>query len=171
MERYNVVEFKRKGPTSFILGSLLKLFTPSWDKWGWHLAIAWERVFDGWMILEALSGGVQVKFHSDKELMATTRNYKWLTNTDELTAHALLKEFQGKKYDVAVYFFTALAIIIRHYFNRPIPKLLDSSYTCWELVQEFCCEMGRPICSKYDVVIITDMIEALKTGQTSINHI
>jgi len=68
----------------------------------------------------------------------------------------------NKKYDVAIYFFTALAIIIRHYFNRPIPKLLDQRYSCWELVQEFSIEMGKPILSRYDVVVIVDIIKALK---------
>ena len=68
----------------------------------------------------------------------------------------------NKRYDVAVYFWTALAIIIRHYFNRPIPKLLDNRFSCWELVQEFTTHCGKPVLSRYDVIILPDMLEALE---------
>ena len=71
-------------------------------------------------------------------------------------------DYIGKPYDVAIYFWTGLAILIRHFFNHPIPKLLNDRFCCWELVQEFSEAMGKPIQSKYDVIIISDLIKKLQ---------
>ena len=163
IQRGYIIEFKRTGLTSAILGSLLKLFERSWDGWGWHLAIAWEQAYDGWNILEATEDGVEINYYSDKYLDENTRAYQWLTKVPSRKAMGeFLKSHINKKYDVAIYFWTALAIIIRHYFNHPIPKLLDDRFDCWELSAEFFAEVGEPIQSKYDVIIITDIIKALK---------
>jgi hypothetical protein len=163
-----IVEFKRKGFVSWFLGGLLKLFNPSWDMYGWHLAILWEKSLDGWIILEAVGQGVKINYYSTKFLDRNTRCWKWF---DEPPTRAKMNKFFeahiDKKYDVQVYFWTALAVIIRHYINRPVPKLLDDRFTCWELVQYFSESIGKPIQSKYDVVLITDIIKALKKGKTN----
>ena len=165
--RGTIVEFKRHGFVSSVLGGLLKLIEPSWDFWGWHLALIIDRGYDGYYILEATGVGVKVNYYSRKYLDENTRMWQWLD--EELTTEQMSKFLRShidKAYDVAVYFWTCLAIIIRHYFNRPIPKLLDNRFDCWELVAEFCAEMGKPIVSKYDVIIITDIIKALKEKET-----
>jgi hypothetical protein len=163
MKVADIVEFKRKGFMSWFLGGLLKLFNPSWDGYGWHLAILWQPGYDGWYILEATGQGVRKNWYDRTYLQKNTRIWSWL---DEAPLDGYMKTFLArhinKRYDVGIYFWTALAVIIRHYINRPIPKLLDDRFSCWELVQEFTSAMGKPILSPYDVVIITDIIRALK---------
>ena len=63
-------------------------------------------------------------------------------------------------YDVAVYFFTMLQYLILHFFNHPIPRLLDNRYACWELAFFFAREMGKPIQSIHKYPVITDFLKA-----------
>jgi hypothetical protein len=162
MKKGSIIECKREGFASFILGGILKRLEPAWDGWGWHLGIAWEKGVAGWYVLESTGKGVQLSFYSNKYLQENTRCYDWLgVEPPQDKLDRFLKRYIGKDYDIAIYFWTALAVIIRHYFNRPIPKLLDNRFSCWELVGEFCAEMGKPIVSKYDVIIISDVIRAL----------
>ena len=161
--RGSIVEFKREGFVSLVLGNLLKLFERDWDFYGWHLGILWDRAYDGWYILEATGPGVKVNYYSNSYLEKNSRYWDWLDKEPTRVDMGLfLKEHINQKYDVATYFFTALAIIIRHYFNRPIPKLLDERFSCWELAAEFCADMGEPIVSKYDVILLPDLIKAFK---------
>ena len=165
-----IVEFKRKGFTATLLGGLLKLFEPSWDGWGWHLAIAWERAYQGWLLLEATASGVMLNFYEDKFLEQNTRSWKWLDKTPtRAEKDKFFEEHTLKRYDIAIYFWTSLAIITRHYFNRPIPKLFDDRWSCHELIQDYAEVMGKPIVSRYDVVIITDIIKALKEKTDATN--
>ncbi len=159
MNRGNIIEFKRKGFISWFLGGLLKLFERDWDMYGWHLAIAWEKAYDGWYILEALAFGTEINYYSNKFLERNTRCWKWL---DEPPTTKEMGEFLeshiNKKYDVVIYFWTTLQYLIRHYFNHRIPKLLDDRWTCWELVADFCESMGKPIQSRFDCPLITDIL-------------
>lgn len=161
----DIIEFKRKGFVSWFLGGLLKLLKRDWDSWGWHLGIAWQRSWYGWYILEATGKGICLNWYSDAYLAQSTRVWEWFDEElDPMDMSSFLKKHINKKYDVAIYFWTSLAVIIRHYFNHPIPKLLDDRFSCWELVQEFSTEMGKPIISRYNVVVIIDIIKALKDG-------
>ena len=163
MNRGDIVEFKQIGFASAVLGRLLKLFEQDWDGWGWHLAISWEQAWDGWYILEALVNGVEINYYPNKYLAKNTRQWKWLDNppTREQQSKFLASHIM-KKYDIAIYFWTSLAIIARHYFNHPIPKQFDNRFDCWELTAEAMAEWGKPIVSKYDTIIITDIIRAVK---------
>lgn len=161
MKTNDIVEFKRKGFVSFVLGGLLKILVPSWDGWGWHLGIAWGAKADGWWILEAKANGVVINWYPTRALL-NTRSHTWLDEVDGREKREFLLFHSGKKYDIAIYFWTALAIIIRHFWNRPIPKLLDNRFSCWELVAEYCAAMNKPIVSKYDVIIITDILKHFK---------
>lgn len=159
----DVFLYKRGGFTATILGGLLKLLNPSWDGWGWHLAICTGRYLGGFEVLEALGGGVTLNKVDEHRLGSDIRVYRVMQNEPSLAAvQELNKVFIGRPYDVAIYFWTALAIIIRHYVNRPIPKLLDNRYSCWELAQEWLCHFGIELCSPYDVVIITDIMKFLE---------
>lgn len=163
MKRGYIIEFKRASLSSRLLGGLLKLLEPSWDGWGWHLAIAYERSGDGWYVLEATGDGTEINFYLVSYLERYTRNYQWLDKEPSKKKVAAFRaQCIGKKYDVAIYGWTSAAIIFRHYFNHPIPRLLDDRFDCWELIQEFAEFNNDPIVSKYDVVIITDVIKALK---------
>ena len=162
MDKGYILEFKRQGIVSTILGGLLKLFERKWNGWGWHLAVIWERTYDGWYVLEARHE-VEINCYTDKWLRANTRNYKWLDSPPENEKfNKFLEDHTGKSYDVAIYFWTALQYLIRHFFNHKIPRLLDDRFTCWELVFEFCEEMGKPIGSKYDCPIITDFLRVVE---------
>ena len=162
MKPGDIVEFKRSGPTSFILGNLLWLFEHWWDKWGWHLGIAYRPDRSGgWYILEATDTGVNVNYYRVEYIEKNTRCHTWL---DQIPTPEQFEKFYhdylGKKYDVAIYFWTALQYLVRHFWNRRIPRLLDDRYTCWELVFEFCDDMGKRITSRYDCPIITDFLKA-----------
>jgi hypothetical protein len=162
----DIVEFKRKGFVSFFLGGILKLFDRKWDGWGWHLAVVWEVKQEGCYVLESLAGGVEINYYPN-EFFTTEphkcRVYTILTKKPtKKFMSKFLKTHINKKYDVAIYFWTALQYLIRHYFNHRIPRLLDDRYTCWELVFEFLEEAGKPIVSKYDCPMITDFMKAVQ---------
>jgi len=147
---------------SWFISRALKLFERWWDGWGWHLSIAWKKAGNGWYILEATGDGVEVNFYRNKYLFTDTRIYQWFaTPPTRKVMDKFYREHIGKKYDVAIYFWTALQYLFRHFWNKRIPRLLDDRYTCWELVFEFCDEMGKPLGSKYDCPIITDFVKAM----------
>ena len=156
----DIVVFKRKGPVSFILGGILKLFERDWDAWGWHVAFVSGQDDNGWNICEALAGGVA---ENPLSLYQDYKVYRWFDEAlDQLKVNKFVTSYLGKPYDIAIYFWTTLAVIIRHYWNKPISKLLDERYSCWELTQEFTMDIGKPILSRYDVVIITDIMKSLE---------
>lgn len=174
MDQWDIVEFPRgklkltnpnRNIVAPILGGILKLIESDWDGWGWHLGIAYQEQtrngVHGWIILESIGKGVDTHWRSDTDL-SRCRTWKWFKHVNAVYAEAFKDEHLGDDYDVNVYFWTGIAIIFRHYWNRRIPRLLDDRYTCWELVQQFAEKMGKPICSPYDVIIICDMIKALK---------
>ena len=166
MNRGSIIVFKGQGLVYEILSRLLKLFEPQWDRWGWHVAIAWEKVFGGWHVLEATKVGVKISFYDSVFLKTKAKGYTWLDKEPPyLEMDKFLQSVVGKKYDVAIYFWSALAIIIRHFFNHPIPKLLDDRFDCWELGAEFLADMGKPIVSKYDTIIISDLVKALESKE------
>ncbi|MFA5937268.1 MAG: YiiX/YebB-like N1pC/P60 family cysteine hydrolase [Candidatus Paceibacterota bacterium] len=161
----DILVFKRSGPVSFILGGILKLFEKDYDFWGWHVGFI-AHYAKGWMICEALGNGVSLTplSHYKPE---NIRVYRWLDNPSQEKINRFVADYLGKPYDVAVYFWTALQYLLRHFWNRPIPKLLDGSFTCWELVFEFAEEMQKRIGSKYDCPLITDMLRTIKHTQVS----
>jgi hypothetical protein len=160
----DILEYKRgKGfCVSGVLGRLLQIVDRKYDGWGWHVSIAWVRTTKGWFILEATSRGVQLNHYTFEYLERTTRAYRWFDeppDRQEMTDFALAH--LGKPYDVAVYFWTGIAILLRRAGVR-LPKLIDRRYTCWELVQEFSFEMDDPIIPREDVIIISDLIKSLE---------
>jgi hypothetical protein len=166
MKRFSIVEFKKGGLVACTIGLVLKIFEPKWDFWGWHLAIVWSQGFSnqgehGWYLLESIGRGVVLGFHTDRELVSQSRCHNWFDKVDEVKAKQFATDHLGKSYDVAIYFWTAFQYLVRHFWNRRIPRLLDDKYTCWELVSEFCDDQGKPICSKYDCPMITDILKQL----------
>jgi len=162
IKRGDIIEFKRRGFVSAVLGWLLKRIEKDYDGYGWHTAIAWQPAPQGWYILEAIQHGVTLNWYTEENIFNHSRVWTWLKEEpDPVVMSSLLPKYLYKKYDVAIYFWTAVAVIFRHYFNRPIPKLLDNRFDCWELIQEFTMDMEDPILSRYDVIIITDLVKAL----------
>jgi hypothetical protein len=162
----DILVFKGNGFIYRVLGSILKLFDPSWDGWGWHVGFATTKsTSEGCVVCEALASGVQENFYTpDKFTSDKVRVYRWIKPPpSEVKVQDFIEKHVGKKYDVAIYLWTALQYLLRHYWNRRIPKLLDHRFSCWELLGEFCDDMDKPIVSKYDVIIITDIMDELNT--------
>ncbi len=162
-QKSDIVVFQGDGFIFQVLGRLLKLFNTWWDRWGWHTAIIWRRGYQGWFLLEATAHGVMEHFYSDAYLHDHARIYRWLdTCPNQKSMDSFFETHILRPYDVAIYFWTALQYLVRHFFNHRIPRLLDARFTCWELCFEFAEEMGKQIGSKYDCPMITEMIKAFE---------
>jgi len=156
----DIIIFKRNGLVSFILGGILKLFERGWDGWGWHVAfISGIDDYTGVMICEALAGGVTENPLSNYK---DYRVYRWFDESpDQFKVNRFVSKHKGEKYDILVYPLTALAYLIRHYWGRPVPRLLDNSWSCWELVYYFCNRMGKPLAESYDFPMISGLNKIL----------
>jgi hypothetical protein len=161
----DILVFKRAGPLSFVLGGLLWLVehliphAKPYDFWGWHTAIVVENMGHELLVLESIGSGVQYSLVSSSRLGRDIRVYRVLPHAPSVTEmNFAARTFIGKPYDVAVYFWTAAQYLIRHFWNRRIPKLLDGRYTCWELVTEILCCFGVDLVDKYDCPILSDIL-------------
>ena len=156
----DIVVFKGEGFLFKVLSGILCLFDSEWRRRefkGWHVAFV-SRFWDNHPIIcEALAGGVTENFlETDRELKV----YQWFDYP--VDPHDFVDAHLGKKYDVAQYLFTSLQYLVRHFWNKRIPRLLDDSYTCWELVAEFARDNGKPFQAIYDCPIVTDIVRALE---------
>jgi hypothetical protein len=147
-----------------VLSFLIGLFDREWhglERKPWHCRIVVSGYGRTAVVLEALAPGV-VEMPIDSIPLNKQRAYRWL---DAPVNAATLKEWidchLGKRYDVLAYGFTALQYLLRAIWNRYIPRLLDDRYTCWELVMEFYEDSGKPMHSKRDCPLITDLCRAL----------
>ncbi len=161
----DIIVVKREGPLSAILSFILKRFESSWDRWGWHTCFVSRhtcfvsRFTDQWIICEAAGEGV---IESPLSKYAEVRAYRWFDpQLGQTPIDAFVAKHKGDQYDVLCYFWTATQYLIRHIWNREIPRLLDDRYTCWELVFQFCADNGKPIDAAYDCPIITDLLRAM----------
>jgi len=160
----DILIFKRSGFASAILSWLLQRFEPWWDRWGWHMAIIHNRTrlsgrTLGWWILESQGQGVGINWIPRRDFYKI-RAYRRLNKKPTQSQLSSFKaKVEGCNYDVAVYFFTMLQYLILHFFNHPIPRLLDNRWTCWELCALFCREMGKPWQPLHRYPMITDFLE------------
>lgn len=167
MKRGDIVCFYGKGLLFRVLSGLLCIFDGYWrslPRKFWHTAILWREDYGGWFIMEAVASGVKINYFSNNELKERAKVYHWL---DARPTHQkmarFLKEHINKRYDVAIYFWTATSIILRHFWNRRIPKLLDDRYDCWELAEAFASFFNKSMMPhEYDTIIISDMVKALE---------
>ena len=155
----DIIMFKGNDIGYRLLSPILKLFNPKWDRWGWHLALTCYKLDDTWRICEAIGDGVTVsKLNMDSDF----RVYRWFDVAPEPTKIIeFVNKHYGDKYDIAVYFFTALAYLLRHYWGHRIPFLFDNRWSCWELTFYFCAMMGKPLAESYDFPMITDFIKVM----------
>jgi hypothetical protein len=152
------VLFKGNGFLFNILSFVLSVFNKEWRdrQWKpWHVGFI---VQEG-IVCEALAGGVTLN------PLSKYSNYKivkWFdSELDQVKVDAFVKKHKGEKYDILVYPLTAIAYLVRHYWGRPIPRLFDNSWSCWELLYYFADKMGKPIAEDYDFPLISDLCEAL----------
>jgi hypothetical protein len=154
----DIIVFQGDGFLFEVLSRLLKLFERNYERWGWHTAFVFAQDSYGWIICEALVGGVTTNY---LDTSRSFRVYRWFASPP-WRLREFICQYIGCRYDILLYPWTAVQYLIRHYWNRPIPRLLDNKFTCWELVAEMCESMGKPIVSKYDCPIITDILKALE---------
>lgn len=149
--------FQGSGFPFRILGGILKLFERKWDFWGWHVAF----VATPSTLCESIGQGVVVSALS-KYTPEQTRCYRWFNEQpDQARINHFVGAHLGDDYDVLVYFNTICQYIIRHFWNRAIPRLLDNRYSCWELVFQFADDMGKEISSDYDCPMLTDLLKTM----------
>lgn len=162
LQRGDIIIFKGKGPVFNILSTILSLFDKEWRQspWkGWHMAFISDEVGGAYTIGESVSKGITEAWLDETRDLKV---YRWLDKEpSRYKVQKFLLDRAYSRYDIGIYFWTMLFYLVRHYFNHPIPKLLDDRFSCWEGAGEFCAEMGKPVVSKYDTFFITDMLKAL----------
>ena len=162
-----LVLVKGEGLTFRIISGLLSLLNPSWRKRKWK---PWHTFFicghddsRGWLICEALGEGVCVHplaNYTSKEY----RMYRWFDSPrDQNKITDFVASHLGQKYDILVYPLTALAYLARHYWGRPVPRLFDNSWSCWELVYYFADRMGQSFAESYDFPMINELLDSLES--------
>ncbi len=164
-----LVLVKGEGFAFHSISFLLSLVNPSWRRrdWKpWHtLFISGQNRYGSWQVCEALAPGIVVNPLSNYD-GEDYRMYRWFdSQLDQAKVNLYVSTHLGRAYDVAQYFFTAIQYLVRHFWNRPIPRLLDNRYSCWENLFEFCSDMGKPIEQigrEYDCPLITEVVTALE---------
>jgi hypothetical protein len=147
-----------------VLSFLISIFDSGWRKLKrkpWHCRLVVSGYGRAAIVLEALAGGV-VEKTIDSIPLSKQRAYRWFKepiNMDFLSTW--VDAHLGKPYDVMAYFSTAAQYLLRAIWNRRIPRLLDDRYTCQELIMEFCEDAGKPMQSKRDCPMITDLCKSL----------
>jgi len=149
----DIIVFEGRGFLFRVLGRLLKWKRPDYDRWGWHTAIAIEHHNrKGWMIAEALAGGVQYSWLGGWSIMEDHRTYAATTLrrqfriVSHFTRHIYATELRraiadsiGCKYDVWAYLGTAWQILFGG------GRWINNRYTCWEFVAHISRKLGKPI--------------------------
>lgn len=152
----DILVFKGSGPLFAVLSRILKVFELKWDRWGWHVGFVASED----KLCESIAEGI-VLSPLNKYPPEETRAYRWFDVQPERTKIVIyVTDHLGKKYDVAIYFWTMMQYLFRHFWNRRIPRLLDDRYTCWENVFQFCECMGKQIGAEYDCPMLPDMLKA-----------
>jgi hypothetical protein len=147
-----------------VLSFLISIFDSDWRKLKrkpWHCRLVVSGYGRTAIVLEALAGGV-VEKPIDAIPLEKQRAFRWFN--EPINADFLSKWVDahlGKPYDVMAYFSTAAQYLLRAIWNRRIPRLLDDRYTCQELIMELAEDAGKPMASKRDCPLITDLCKAL----------
>lgn len=161
----DIILFKGSGPVFWFFSLLLCLLEPGWRKLNWrpwHMAVAWDKTGTGWQCFEGYAPVSRLHTYTEAELRGRCRFYRRLDpEPSYLDSQTFLINHVGKPYDVAVYFFTSLGYLLRHYWGKPIPYFMDNRFSCWELVYHWQDDMGQPLAGKYDFPLITDFLKVV----------
>jgi len=164
----NVI-FKResKDVIAFLVSAFIKIFYPNWDRWGWHMAVIIERVAlphgeIDWKVLEATMPSARVNYLSN---MNECRIYRWFNKPLDLDKiDAFVNKHLGCKYDIWKYLFTVTYGILRYTFKINLGKWENDEYYCWEMVEEFNEQMGKPFTTKHETLILPDLQKLLESS-------
>ncbi len=149
----SIILFKGKGFLYEILSRLIKMKHPEWDRWGWHMALVvdYHKSY-GWMLAEAMADGVGYGWLKQKS--SKWRVVNWCGDVPAIEVRRFAADRMGCKYDVMAYIWTALQEIMPWF-----PRIVNNRYTCWELVYEFCREMGCAVQKPHKYPVITDIVK------------
>jgi hypothetical protein len=158
----DIILFKRgkQDKLGLILSLILKLFYPKWDMWGWHMAVVVWKNGDSWYFIEATWPKVGVKKLTD---IGEYRVYRWFQKEPCYTEISrFVQDHIDAKYDVLAYVWAALYGILNKRFHINIGKYSNESYYCWELVEEYCECMGKPLTTKNITLLLPDIQKELE---------
>jgi hypothetical protein len=161
-----IVVFDGDGVVWKVLSTILGWFYPEYNKLHpkpWHLGfISKFDLTKGWMIAEAAAGGVQevpLKIY-DKRYY---RVYQWFKYGQlEKEVSAFLSWRLGLPYDKMAYIWVTIACLAQKILHVNIGRWRNDSYMCWELVEEFADEMGKPFEKTNRTITIVDIMEDLE---------
>jgi hypothetical protein len=134
------------------LSLMISACEASWRrrKWKpWHMAkiVSYDPVL-GWMVLEATWPRVRLMpLNTLVQIYGGDyRVYDWFDGVvlNQSRVDGFVKDRLGTKYDVIVYPLTIIQYFSWRWFRLPLPRLVDSAYTCWELAEDFDEYMGKP---------------------------
>lgn len=136
----SILVWKGGGILYAVLSFLIrKIDNPEWDGWGWHMSFI-SRYGNGWWVCEATGEGVR-----EERLANLKGEYKAFNIPLPLLGSEPVREFvkqhKGRKYHSLGYLWKALYILTRGHF----PRILTRKQVCWDLVFEFCDDMGAEI--------------------------
>uniref|UniRef100_A0A6M3JK23 Peptidase n=1 Tax=viral metagenome TaxID=1070528 RepID=A0A6M3JK23_9ZZZZ len=157
----DIVVFKGQGVLYFILSRLLKLFEPSYDFYGWHMAFICSIEDGRPYIAEALVKGVRRNpLDTDRQF----RVYRWLgKEPEQWRITAFVNEHEGDRYDILCYVWTFIQRLALKLFNKKLGYLKNDDYTCWEWCAYFAEKMGKPWCDELNFPLLTDFLNQKPT--------
>ena len=138
-----------------VLGWFLWLFNRWWDRKLWHMSIAWRCLYTGIEVMESQASGVKFSFYSWDKLKGHAI-YHIKEAVDYKVMDKFAREHLGCPYDADAYIGTALSILMRYYLRVHF-RIVDKSYYCWELAEEWLREIGECPVPPYQYLLITDL--------------
>lgn len=154
----DIICWRGEGLVFNILSTILSLFDSTWRHRNpkyWHMAFIHGQDKDGdWLICEATMPCVRTMPLSILEQIygKDYKVYPWFDQPfPQGQLEPFVKEHLGCKYDVGIYFLTIAQELAARWFHIALPRLLNSAYSCWELVEEYCDFYGNPWHSTHNV--------------------
>ena len=119
----------------------------------WHMAFVFDPRQE--VVCEAYWPVVRLRRIKD---MHNPSIYRWFDQTlGETEFMDFIISRLGKRYDPMCYVCTAIARVS----GIPLPRILNSEYTCWELNAELALWFGEPWCDLWKYPMIMDFLRAM----------
>ena len=138
----SVLVWKGNGFLFEVLSRLIKrIDAPSWDRWGWHTSfISKSDAIDGWCDCSADGNGVNERPLTERGGEYRVYNIPLpLLSADRISE--FVRQHKGRRYHSLGYVWKAIYILTNGHF----PRILTKKQVCWDLVFEFCDDMGTEI--------------------------